>query len=42
MKSENGGNSYEKAFDFQKLIDKAINNIEVITNLKDDDFEDIL
>ena len=33
---------YEKAFDFQKLIDKAINNIEVITNLKDDDFEDIL
>lgn len=33
---------YEKAFDFQKLIDKAINNIEVITNLKADDFEDIL
>ena len=33
---------YEKAFDYEKLIDECINNIETITNFKDNKFEDLL
>lgn len=33
---------YEKNFDYQKLIEKAIDNIETITNFEEDKFEDIL
>ncbi len=32
---------YEKSFDFESLIDKTIDNIEVITNLEDN-FDDLL
>lgn len=34
--------AYEKKFDYKKLIEKAINNIETITNFKEDEFEDLL
>ena len=34
--------AYENNFDYQNLIEKAINNIETITNFKEDEFEDIL
>ena len=33
---------YEKSFDYQELIEKAIDNIETITNFEEDKFEDIL
>lgn len=33
---------YEKRFDYQELIEKAIDNIETITNFEEDKFEDIL
>ncbi len=33
---------YEKAFDYEKLIDKCIDGIQVITNFEDDDFSDLL
>lgn len=33
---------YEKNFDYQELIEKAIDNIETITNFEEDKFEDIL
>ena len=33
---------YEKNFDYQTLIEKAIDNIETITNFEEDKFEDIL
>ena len=33
---------YEKHFDYQELIEKAIDNIETITNFEEDKFEDIL
>ena len=34
--------AYENNFDYQNLIEKAINNIETITNFKEYEFEDIL
>ena len=34
--------AYENNFDYKTLIEKAINNIETITNFKEDEFEDIL
>ena len=34
--------TYENNFDYQTLINKAIDNIETITNFKEDDFEDLL
>ena len=34
--------TYENNFDYQKLIDKAIANIETITNFKEEEFEDLL
>ena len=33
---------YEKNFDYQTLIEKAIDNIETITNFEEDKFEDLL
>lgn len=33
---------YEKAFDFEKLIDKCIDNIETITNFEENDFSSLL
>ena len=33
---------YEKNFDYESLIDEAINNIEVISNLDNNNFDDIL
>ena len=33
---------YEKRFDYQSLIDECINNIEVISNLNTNKFEDLL
>lgn len=33
---------YEKNFDYESLIDEAINNIEVISNLENNNFDDIL
>ena len=33
---------YEKAFDFEKLIDESINGIKVINILKEEKFEDLL
>lgn len=33
---------YEKSFDYEKLIDDAINNIEVITNLNEIKYQDLL
>ena len=33
---------YEKNFDYESLIDEAINNIEVINNLDNNNFDDIL
>ena len=33
---------YEKSFNYQELIEKAIDNIETITNFEEDKFEDIL
>ena len=33
---------YEKAFNYEKLIDECINNIEIISDFKDDKFEDLL
>ena len=33
---------YEKNFDYQTLIEKAIDNIETITNFEEEKFEDIL
>ncbi len=33
---------YEKAFDYEKLIDKCIDNIEVVTNFEEDNFSDLL
>ncbi len=33
---------YEKAFNYEKLIDKCINNIEVITNFNNNEFSDLL
>ncbi len=33
---------YEKSFDYQKLIDKAIDNIQTITNFEKDEFTNIL
>ena len=33
---------YEKSFNYQDLIEKAIDNIETITNFEEDKFEDIL
>lgn len=34
--------AYEKTFDYEALIDKIIDNIEVVTNFKNDSFSDIL
>ena len=34
--------AYEKAFDYEKLIDECINNIETITNFKEEKYEDLL
>ena len=34
--------AYENNFDYKTLIEKAINNIETITNFKEEEFEDIL
>ena len=33
---------YENSFDYQTLIQEAIQNIETITNFKEDEFEDLL
>ena len=33
---------YEKSFDYQSLIEECINNIETITNLEKNDFEELL
>ncbi len=33
---------YEMTFDYEKLIDECINNIETITNLKNEEFSDLL
>ena len=33
---------YENNFDYHTLINQAVNNIETITNFKEDEFEDIL
>jgi len=33
---------YEKAFDYEELINKCIDNIEVVTNFEEDDFSDLL
>ncbi|MBQ8871348.1 MAG: tRNA 4-thiouridine(8) synthase ThiI, partial [Bacilli bacterium] len=33
---------YEKNFDYESLIDETINEIEVVTNLKGEDFSDLL
>ena len=33
---------YESNFDYQKLIDECIENIEVITNLKEEEYTDLL
>ena len=33
---------YEKNFDYESLIDETINGIEVVTNLKGEDFSDLL
>ena len=33
---------YEKRFDYDSLIEKAVDNIEVITNFKEEKFDDIL
>ena len=33
---------YEKNFDYQTLIEKAIDNIETVTNFEEDKFEDLL
>ena len=33
---------YEKSFDYESLIDECIDNIEVITNLNQNDFSDVL
>jgi len=33
---------YEKAFDYEKLINKCIDNIETITNFENDDFSELL
>ncbi len=33
---------YEKAFDYEKLIEESIENIKVITDFKEDKFEDLL
>lgn len=33
---------YEKNFDYETLIDEAINNIETISNLEKDNYEDLL
>ena len=33
---------YEESFDYESLIDECVNNIETITNLKDNDYSDIL
>ena len=34
--------AYENNFDYKTLIEKAINNIETITNFKEDEFENLL
>ena len=34
--------AYENNFDYKPLIENAINNIETITNFKEDEFEDLL
>ncbi len=34
--------AYEKAFDYEKLIDECINNIETITNFKEEKYEELL
>ena len=34
--------AYENNFDYKTLIEKAINNIETITNFKEDEFESVL
>ena len=33
---------YEKSFDFESLIDEAIENIEVITNLENKAYQELL
>ena len=33
---------YEKSFDYETLIEEAINNIEIITNLENNQFEELL
>ena len=33
---------YESRFDYQSLIDECISNIEVITNLNESNFDDLL
>lgn len=33
---------YEKAFDYEKLIEESINNIKVISDFKEKEFEDLL
>ena len=34
--------SYENNFDYKKVLEETINNIEVITNFKTDNYEDLL
>ena len=33
---------YEMSFDYEKLIDECIDSVEVITNLKNDNYNDLL
>ena len=33
---------YEKRFDYESLISECINNIETISDLNDNDFENVL
>ena len=33
---------YENSFDYESLIDEAINNIETISNLDNNNYDDIL
>ena len=33
---------YEKTFDYEKLIEEAIDNIEIITNLNNNEFSELL
>ena len=40
--SLNACTEYEKAFDYEKLINKCIDNIEVVTNFEEDNFSDLL